>query len=321
MVFNKYKIKGFTLIELSVVMTVIGITISGALTLATKKLESDKISETENKLDFIEQALRVFLVDNQRLPCPADGELELDDASFGVESTAQISVLTPTCNATNFTTANSIINGGVVPVKTLDLEDDVMFDGWGRRFSYIVDAHFALSGTPDGTNATCNGIVSDICFQYTENGSIIIRDYVAPSGSVDFIANDIIYTLISHGKNGSGAYSYFGGATRLNASAETREQENAEPSTAPHTTFDDTFIDNATDDNFDDMVRYKTKPQMVIDTFLQTGDSSDIDQGSSICVAALAEAQGVNDICMSANDVATCNQLATRFHRMCLTDF
>lgn len=313
--------KGFSLIELSVVMTVIGVTVSGALSLATKKLESEKIDETENKLELIEQALRIFLVDNQRIPCPADGELPIDNAAFGVETTPQISLLLPTCNGANFQTADNIINGGVVPVKTLNLEDDIMFDGWGRRFTYVVDAHFTMSGIPDGNNGSCNNVTSDVCFQYKNLGSIIIRDDVAAPGSLDFIADDAIYTIISHGKNGNGAFNYFGSSTRISASAEPKEQENAEPSTAPHGLFDNTFIDNAVNDTFDDFVRYRTKSQMVIDTYLQNGDNSDIDQGSSACSSAMEEVQGVSNICAGANDNANCVALVTRFHRMCLEDF
>ena len=41
---------GFSLVELSVVLAVIGITISGALVIATKKTISDKIEETNYKM-------------------------------------------------------------------------------------------------------------------------------------------------------------------------------------------------------------------------------------------------------------------------------
>lgn len=301
---------GFSLVELSVVMTVIGITLGGALTLATQKTEAEKVNETEAKLDLIEQSLERYLIENQRLPCPANGSVKIDAAGFGEETTPDA---TPQCSGASFNDGGSIY-GGVVPVKTLELADDVMFDGWDRRITYAVDANYANSGpgSPTPTNASCDGpTTSDVCFQYYDAAtSIIIRNDVDPAGTAE--PENAVYILISHGKNGFGAFRRFGSVTRNAASADVREQENAEPSTAPHNSYDNTFIQAATSSTFDDMVRYRTKALLVLEAQGITDES--------LCSAArdVFEHSGANATCADLADPTVCEALGTRVHSLCL---
>ncbi len=64
---------GFTLIEMAIVLVVMGILISGGLLAVAPVIENSKVSETNQKLDRLEQALIVHVIRNGCLPCPATG--------------------------------------------------------------------------------------------------------------------------------------------------------------------------------------------------------------------------------------------------------
>lgn len=301
------RVQAFSLVELSVVLAIISVTLGGALTIATKKTQSDKSNETELKLDAIEQALEQYLIDNQRLPCPADGSDIIDKASsneYGVAGTAS----TSGCTAANFNDGSNVYFG-VVPVKTLGLSDDIMIDGWGRRISYGVDYRFANNNT---TNSDCDGTTSTICFQYTSSGSITINDSAGSPRTTE-----AIYVLISHGSNGHGAYGYYGSSTRLSfpSSVDTDEEDNS-GSDSP---FDAVFVQKTSTTTFDDVVRYKPRWQLVS---VANGITD-----SNICTPAknvidnpdVAGGDPENS-CSDASDVTICESLAAKVYSLCLQE-
>src|SRR6478735_1969862 len=80
--------KGFTLIELSIVLVVVGIMLYMGLSVGSIQLEAAKVKQTKDKLDKIEKAVQLYYETNGRLPCPANGTLAVTDASFGKGATA-----------------------------------------------------------------------------------------------------------------------------------------------------------------------------------------------------------------------------------------
>lgn len=255
---NNTQIRGFSLVELSVVLTVIGITLAGALDLIIKKTESDKEDETAEKIQLIEDALDVFLANNKRIPCPASGANLLASAAFGLDADADH--LDGCEDSSDF--SSSDVYAGVIPIKELNLSDEIMFDGWGRRMTYVVDMNFANNIT---TNINCDDVISEICFQHKDNGSIIINDATGAP-----IESNAVYAIISHGKNGFGAwkYEYVAASPRLAASSDTDEQDNAGDDKSA--TFDAVFVDAASTSTFDDIVSYRNKSQMLTDSDVVT---------------------------------------------------
>lgn len=296
---------GFSMVELSVVLTIISITLAGALDLATRKTESDRVNETNTRLDVIEQALAVYVANNQRLPCPADASLALSNANAGVAGTA----LSGDCTtAFNFGAGN--IYSGAVPTKALNLSDKYIADDWDRRFTYVVDSQFANSG-PNSvvvTNASC---ASDSqCFKQALSGGITINDTTAGTA----ISTIAVYAIISHGKNGYGAWKYTGSATRLAASADTDEKENAgDDRTLATAGFNTIFIQKDTTTTFDDITRYATKA-IIID---RAGGITD----STTCTAAYDAVTNTGsgaDPCPGATSAANCYNLAAQVNKLCL---
>lgn len=293
------KQNGFSLVELSVVLSVIGVVMGGALTLATKKTEAEKLKDTENKIAIIEEAMNVYLTENQRLPCPAQGALAFSNSNFGKAGAASESANTGSCASADFSSAG--VFAGVVPVKTLNLPDSVMIDGWGRRISYVIDARFANSIT---TNSDCDGDSAAgadhlVCFKYRTNGSIIIKD---ASGNPR--TSTAVYALISHGKNGKGAWNYAGSATRVVASVDTDEQDNAGNDLGG--SFNSAFVQKEETGTFDDVVSYRNKWQIM--------DEASTITDSDLCLVAKNGATS----CTNANNTTACQAIATQVDSLCL---
>ena len=75
--------RGFTLIEMAIVMVVIhGLLISGGLLALSPVIQSSKISDTSAHLDRLEQSLTVYVIQNGCLPCPADSTADSSVDNF-----------------------------------------------------------------------------------------------------------------------------------------------------------------------------------------------------------------------------------------------
>lgn len=318
----KHNIKqwAFSLTELSIAMTIIAVVAGSALSVALTGDEYAKKTQTESKLDRIEEALAAYLANNKRLPCPADGTLLITNASFGVEGTPS----SASCGSANFSSAK--VYAGVVPVTTLSLPDDFMFDGWGRRITYAVDYRFANNST---TNTDCDGATSTVCFIDTSGDAATIKVHDA-SGTAR--TSTAVYVLISHGENGHGAFVKNGSSTRINTyisgnpwrsggfddELENAHFDNSGSNTAYNTTFvDKQFVrdEDGYTDYFDDMVRFKTKSELVKEA--GTNLTSNI-LYDSICRDAEDIIENPTNACTGANSESDCTNFATEINSRCL---
>lgn len=242
--------RGFTLLELSIVLLVLSLVAGGVFAIMAQEVRRNKQSELQTKMDAIQNAMIKFRRQNNRLPCPADATAALSDENFGLEASNP-----GVCDgdpAANFNDTENTV-GGVIPVKSLGLPDDYMFDPWGGRFSYAVDMRMTAPSaftTYPVTNTTV--------------GSITVLDVASNSRTTNAIA-----VVISHGNNGHGAYQ-LSGLRKSARSTNTDEQMNCycdENATA--TTFDNTFImrphsgsTSSSTSGFDDVLRYWVRSQM-----------------------------------------------------------
>lgn len=250
--FVNINIHGFTLIELSVVLLIVALVAGSGVVIGRSTLESAQTAATYNRLNTIETALMAFR-QNGRLPCPADGSLATSNANFGKEA-ANIGTCTGGAPAANFSVSisGSPVVEGVVPVRTLSLPDEFMYDGWGRKITYSVWAPMT------SVRAFYNYGVNFNC------GLLTVRDAAAGVRS-----SQGVYVLVSAGKNGHGAYTVQG--TRENAgSVNTDEQTNCHcNSSAADTGYAANYVmkdatENPTNalDRFDDILRFKERWQM-----------------------------------------------------------
>jgi prepilin-type N-terminal cleavage/methylation domain-containing protein len=239
--------KGFTLVELSVVLTIMAIITVGFIQGNLVLLRKNKINATKKKLETIEKALLTYLLTNGNLPCPAGLTTDESSGDFAIDR-----------SCTNGTDGVAIYDSnfvyGAVPTRTLNLADEIGKDEWGNRISYIV--HIGYTDT--------SGAGTGFKTMNPESSALSVYVYTANTTTDRSILTDkAIYALISHGKNGVGGYSYNSG-TRTNRAGNSIP-EDLNISESDDTAFNGDIAYSYYSENFDDYVRYKTKNQMIID--------------------------------------------------------
>ncbi len=166
---TRLKTRGFTLVEMAVVLGIISVVLGSAISLFSASLDGRALRVTQERMKIIQQTLYDYRLANDRIPCPGDAELAMSSQYFGKEgvfngttanvvgtsytSGACVSGSTydgngnKTATGTPVPTANSNSIGsvrGMIPVRTLGLSDEFAFDGWGRRVMYTVDRRYTM---------------------------------------------------------------------------------------------------------------------------------------------------------------------------------
>lgn len=121
---NRRRQRGFSLVELSIVILVMGLLLGGLMMPLSVQRENARYRAGLEQLDAIESAIEGFALLNGFLPCPAT------PASAGLAA--------PTGNA-------CVVQHGFVPATTLDLngqrnDDNLLLDPWGSPLRYSVTA-------------------------------------------------------------------------------------------------------------------------------------------------------------------------------------
>jgi len=203
---NSSKHTGFTLVELAVVLLLVGIMGSIGLTALTAQMANATNAATQKKHEVIKEALSTYLRKNKRLPCPATTNTGLEDRQAG-----------------NPGVCTGLF--GILPYATLDLPKSVAIDGWENLFSYAVSARWTLTyGTVADPVTTT---VAADAFGVGADGDIIVKDrpMVAPYTPETTLTSNAVVLIISHGKNGLGAYTSKG-TQNVNPEAGTDELAN-----------------------------------------------------------------------------------------------
>ena len=256
---------GFTLIEIAVVIVVLSLLLAMFAGLGTAMLGQQRREATRQRLAGVETALALFVSQNQRLPCPADGTRAGTDASAGVEQITTTPGLPSTCNG------NQI--NGVVPWRALGLSEQDATDGWGNRLTYRVHPDLVTTPAMNFTFCDPGGTGSFVPFQpaspagycdatcasatfptsctrpsaVTDNkglrvcniGGVVVMN---PAPGVAFTSGNCSYAVvtptppptgaaylvISHGENGEGAFNNQGVVQGASSTASgTEEAKNA----------------------------------------------------------------------------------------------
>lgn len=249
------KQQGFSLLELSIVLTILAIVVAGGLTLGTAKVQQDEISRTYDKMTEIETALRVFLNEYDRLPCPASLTLTRTNALYGREAT-DCSDASPPAGLTRVeypAASGQYVRIGGVPFYSLHLPEKYLMDEWGNRFLYAVQETAITS------------------LSSTSTGNIRVVDNAGTS-----ISDEIVSVLVSHGRSHKGAYSARAGTLITACDATNKDRENCD---ADGIFTDAVFNDGDVAANFyDDMIKWNTRMRL-FDTVSVSGAFKPWDSG------------------------------------------
>ena len=140
-------VRGFSLVEIAVVMLIIAILLVIVAVPLSTQIEQRRAEETQKQLETIKESLIGFAIASGRLPCPATL------ASNGAESFVAV-----TGNATNGNCQQFV---GFVPAVTLGLSpidsNGFAVDAWGvtqNRIRYGVSNRTVVANTPAACTTT-----------------------------------------------------------------------------------------------------------------------------------------------------------------------
>lgn len=180
--------RGSSLLGLALLMLAIGFLMTGAIYLYQNYdvIVSDQTS-VDNSRD-VEIALKNFATIYGRYPCPAPLNAAPDSPTFGKETSGSCSgaLLSGTYRAQGRGGEPVVI--GAVPVRTLNIADSKMMDGYGQRFVYAITEKLA-------TNAGDLQVDEGAIYINNENGN-----------PVSDRSGFIIYALISSSNDSRGAF-------------------------------------------------------------------------------------------------------------------
>ena len=211
--------RGFTIVEILVVLIILSMVLAMAALVTRGVAAGQKRSITTTRLAGIDAAIAQFVAVQKRMPCPADGTKASTDAGAGVEIAPDPAA---GCNAQA---------SGVVPWRSLGLNEQDATDGWERRLTYRTDPLLGRTNGNGGMNmsacdpagtegpgptAVCNtGCTSTNLALCTPPGAFIsgkgltVKN-VAGTTVMDPVTAGVntgaAYVVVSHGETGGGGY-------------------------------------------------------------------------------------------------------------------
>lgn len=185
--------KGFSLIELAIVLVVVALLLGGLLVPLTMQVEQQKIRETQKILEDAKEAIIGFAIANGRLPCPAsissNGQESFDTAAGG--------------NAANGKCSNFF--DGFLPAVTLGINvvdaNGFAVDAWGlaqNRIRYAITTANSNAFTMTGGMATTtmSVLAPDLRVCVTATGI-----NATSCGTATSLTNNAVVVVYSLGKN------------------------------------------------------------------------------------------------------------------------
>jgi prepilin-type N-terminal cleavage/methylation domain-containing protein len=255
--------RGFSLVEIAIVLVVVGLLVSGGLIGLAPVLDNSKIVQTNAQMDKIEQALVLYVIQNGCLPCPAAPAADVTG-----EATDSTGSYTSGCgNGVACSASPATRTQGPVPWINLGLSRDDVLDAYGSYIDYIVAADSAT-----GLNRNSTSMVRTPPSTYPTAPELEVQN---AGGTVQTTsANYAAYVLISHGKDRSDAYHPGAAGKVANpnapAAAPSAQGCNVLPQVnCSGTLTTDSYVQDkaqgssATGGYFDDIVRFKTAPVII----------------------------------------------------------
>jgi prepilin-type N-terminal cleavage/methylation domain-containing protein len=243
--------RGFSLIEIAIVLVVVGLIVSGGLLGISPVLQANKVTQTNTQLDKIEQTLVLYVIQNGCLPCPGDATAAtLAGANAGQSEATGAVYYSTGCHAT------CQYAQGLVPWVSLGLARTDVTDPFGSFIDYVVATGLTgsttMQRTPPSTYPTATTSLQ------VQNTAAVAQTQANPNGAA--------YVLISHGPDGSYGYAAANGTLRTDPNGGAKQTLNeASGTAAPNAVYVQDTPQGAASANgfFDDIVRFRTAPVII----------------------------------------------------------
>ena len=116
---------GFSLLELSIALVILGLIVGLSLPLLTAQLSRAATVKTRSHQDYALNAIAAFVEKNKHFPCPADPKASGPD--YGL---SQVHYRGQKAK-------------GILPFKTLEISETYASDGFKRLMTYVVEPELA----------------------------------------------------------------------------------------------------------------------------------------------------------------------------------
>lgn len=223
---------GFTLTELAIVLVIVALLIGGMMVPLTAQRDLQDYRETQKRLIEISESLLGYAASHKAtttgrpyFPCPDTNDDGLEDRVGNGCAAAE----------------------GRLPWSDLGVGRE---DTWGNRFRYRVDAGNAYAYSNSATGfALGQAATLRVCEE---------------SACAKLVAKDLPLVIVSHGKNGLGAFNSSGGTNPAPTGADEIANQNA----------DNDFVSHATastaGNEFDDLVAW-ISPNVLFNRMVAAG--------------------------------------------------
>jgi prepilin-type N-terminal cleavage/methylation domain-containing protein len=302
---------GFTLIELSIAMVIVGVLLAGVIQAYTAYDTKAKIERMNTLMVTLDQTIAAYYKAEGRFPCPAPMNGSAAGNNFDQEACTGGGVL----NVAGTGAGRVLI--GKVPAATLGLSNDYMRDIYGSYVTYAVTRDATVSG----------GSIEGAIRVREEN---IDRAVGSPTfGQIVQLQNhtNITYLVLSAGPSRIGAYNH-DGLQAVACSGTSKERENcngdgvfmasllSNAGTTDTATFYDDRVTFKKDDDIQEETSISLRPalrgedyavsgtlvEIKKDAYLQYNRSGSCpNTGTSVCRGHIGTSGGV--IKLSAGDV------------------
>lgn len=222
---------------MAVVIIITSLLSAAGLKLYTVQLQKDKQDQLEQSFRNIQAALTGYLDENGYYPCPAPQNAAPNTAEYGRSTNCNDTSIAAgaceggVCIAKQY---GARVRIGALPIKDLNLSTDEYGDPYGHEITYAVTEHLAVSTAAFDNKGAINVIDAN-------NNTVL-----SSPGTAQF-------TLVSHGKDGAGAYTVEGVANPEACDTGTEDNENCN-NDATFRSAD--FSVSGASTRFDDQIRY-----------------------------------------------------------------
>lgn len=137
---------GFSLIEISIVLIIIGILMTGILQFQKIQMTGKTFGSTRANIAEVNKAVSVYISRNSRLPCPSSLIAKPDEEAYGSAPDCKEMLASPSLTTDK---AHLLVDGrndgkiliGKIPFREMNITEASTKDGWGRDLYYAVSAN------------------------------------------------------------------------------------------------------------------------------------------------------------------------------------
>ncbi len=215
----RVSVRGFSLVELAVVMTIVAFLLGGLIFTLSAQVEQRNFEETRQRLEQARELLLGYVIVNGRLPCPARSdsagiEVRVSDTDVVIANRGKCQNAAAVEDYYGGPLGGGVV-GGFLPAVTIGFQpvdsQGYAVDAWGNRIRYAVaktitgcGAAFLPAHFTNATNLKVNSITcipNDLIV--CSSTQVIALGVACAAGTAVTNVGTVTAIVLSTGKNGA----------------------------------------------------------------------------------------------------------------------